>query len=67
MVSSFLFLREDIKQKYEDKLQKEMTGPTFEVISRVMKAIVQRKITVPGSFKGYVVLLVFNNYYSIKI
>lgn len=49
------FFREDIKQKYEDKLQKEMTGPTFEVISRVMKAIVQRKITVPGSFKGYVV------------
>lgn len=52
MILSFLFLREDIKQKYEDKLQKEMTGPTFEVISRVMKAIVQRKITVPGSFKG---------------
>lgn len=44
---------DDIKQKYEDKLQKEMSGPTFEVISRVMKAIVQRKITVPGSFKGH--------------
>ncbi|GIY29909.1 FACT complex subunit SSRP1 [Caerostris darwini] len=44
---------EDIKEKYEDKLQKEMSGPTFEVISRVMKAIVQRKITVPGSFKGH--------------
>ncbi|GFQ67347.1 FACT complex subunit SSRP1 [Trichonephila clavata] len=44
---------EDIKEKYEDRLQKEMSGPTFEVISRVMKAIVQRKITVPGSFKGH--------------
>lgn len=44
---------EDIKEKYDDKLQKEMSGPTFEVISRVMKATVQRKITVPGSFKGH--------------
>ncbi|XP_015930923.1 FACT complex subunit Ssrp1 [Parasteatoda tepidariorum] len=44
---------EDIKEKYDEKLQKEMSGPTFEVISRVMKAIVQRKITVPGSFKGH--------------
>jgi len=44
---------EDITKKYEDKLQKEMSGPTFEVISRVMKAIVQRKITVPGTFKGH--------------
>ncbi|XP_035206480.1 FACT complex subunit Ssrp1-like [Stegodyphus dumicola] len=44
---------ESIKEKYEDKLHKEMSGPTFEVISRVMKAIVQRKITVPGSFKGH--------------
>lgn len=48
-----MLYREDIKEKYEDKLQKEMSGPTFEVISRVMKAIVQRKITVPGTFKGH--------------
>lgn len=43
----------DIQEKYEDKLQKTMSGLTFEVISRVMKALVQRKITVPGSFKGH--------------
>lgn len=43
----------DIQEKYEDKLQKTMTGLTFEVISRVMKALVQRKITVPSSFKGH--------------
>ncbi|UYV73674.1 SSRP1 [Cordylochernes scorpioides] len=39
-------------QKYEDKIQKEMTGPTFEVISKIMKALVQRKITIPGNFKA---------------
>ncbi|KAH8038796.1 hypothetical protein HPB51_003280 [Rhipicephalus microplus] len=43
----------DIQEKFEDKLQKNMSGPTFEVISRVMKAVVQRKITVPGNFKGH--------------
>ncbi|KAG8192979.1 hypothetical protein JTE90_028100 [Oedothorax gibbosus] len=44
---------EEIKEKFEDKLTKEMSGPTFEVISRVLKAVVQRKITVPGNFKGH--------------
>uniref|UniRef100_A0A1E1X4N9 FACT complex subunit SSRP1 n=1 Tax=Amblyomma aureolatum TaxID=187763 RepID=A0A1E1X4N9_9ACAR len=43
----------DIQEKFDDKLQKNMSGPTFEVISRVMKAVVQRKITVPGNFKGH--------------
>ncbi|XP_023242351.1 FACT complex subunit Ssrp1-like [Centruroides sculpturatus] len=44
---------EDIKEKYDDKLQKEMSGRTFEVITQIMKVLVQRKITVPGSFKGH--------------
>lgn len=44
---------EDLKEKYEDKLQKEMSGLTFEVLSKIMKALVQRKITVPGSFVGH--------------
>uniref|UniRef100_V5IJS3 FACT complex subunit SSRP1 n=1 Tax=Ixodes ricinus TaxID=34613 RepID=V5IJS3_IXORI len=44
---------EDIRDKFEDKIQKNMSGPTFEVISRVMKAVVQRKITVPGNFTGH--------------
>lgn len=43
----------DLREKFEDKLQKNMSGPTFEVISRVMKAVVQRKITVPGNFTGH--------------
>ncbi|XP_059146282.1 FACT complex subunit SSRP1-like [Physella acuta] len=44
---------EDIKSKYEDKLQKEMNGLEFEVVSKVFKAITGRKITVPGSFMGH--------------
>merc|ERR1712079_638476 len=28
-------------------------GPTFEVISKLMKAVVSKKITVPGSFIGH--------------
>ncbi|CAG5125389.1 unnamed protein product [Candidula unifasciata] len=43
---------EDITSKYEDKLQKEMSGLEFEVVSKVFKAITGRKITVPGTFMG---------------
>ena len=40
--------------KYGSHLQKEMTGPLHEVFSKVMRAMVGKKITVPGSFKGSV-------------
>ena len=30
-----------------------MKGPTFEVVSKLMKAMVNRKITVPGAFMGH--------------
>uniref|UniRef100_T1JNC3 FACT complex subunit SSRP1 n=1 Tax=Strigamia maritima TaxID=126957 RepID=T1JNC3_STRMM len=42
----------DLRNKFEGKLKKEMSGPTYEVVSRIMKALVQRKITVPGGFIG---------------
>ncbi|KAJ8317329.1 hypothetical protein KUTeg_005233 [Tegillarca granosa] len=44
---------EDLEKKYEGKLTQEMSGAEFEVISRVFKAITNRKITVPGSFVGH--------------
>ncbi|XP_070184989.1 LOW QUALITY PROTEIN: FACT complex subunit SSRP1-like [Littorina saxatilis] len=44
---------EDLQQKYEGKLQPEMTGPEYELVSRLFKIITQRKITVPGSFVGH--------------
>ncbi|KDR11732.1 FACT complex subunit Ssrp1 isoform X1 [Zootermopsis nevadensis] len=44
---------EEVKEKYDGKLSKEITGPTYEVLGKVMKAIVNRKITVPGGFVGH--------------
>ncbi|XP_021364929.1 FACT complex subunit SSRP1-like isoform X2 [Mizuhopecten yessoensis] len=43
---------EDFETKYEGKLQREMSGLEYEVISRVFKAVTNRKITVPGTFVG---------------
>jgi len=43
---------EDLEKEYENKLQAEMSGPTYEVISRVFKSLIKRKITVPGTFMG---------------
>ena len=48
----YFYFREDIKEKYEGKLTKEMSGASYEIMSRIMKALVNRKITVPGSFMG---------------
>ncbi|RWS09443.1 FACT complex subunit SSRP1-like protein [Dinothrombium tinctorium] len=39
----------EFQEKYEGKLDQVMEGPTVEVLGKIMKAIVQRKITVPGS------------------
>lgn len=47
------FSEEELKEKYEDKLSKELSGPTYDVISRIMKVLVNRKITVPGGFVGH--------------
>uniref|UniRef100_H2ZR11 FACT complex subunit SSRP1 n=1 Tax=Ciona savignyi TaxID=51511 RepID=H2ZR11_CIOSA len=44
---------EEVEERFGGKLQKDMSGPMYEVVSRVMKHLVQRKITVPGSFKGF--------------
>lgn len=48
----FSFSSEELQEKYEGKLTKEMRGPAYEVMGKVMKAIVNRKITVPGGFVG---------------
>jgi len=43
----------ELEERYEGKLQKEMNGPEYEIVSKVFKAVTTRKITVPGSFLGY--------------
>ncbi|KAM7000284.1 FACT complex subunit SSRP1a [Tautogolabrus adspersus] len=44
---------EDVERRYEGKLSKNMSGSLYEMVSRVMKALVNRKITVPGNFQGH--------------
>ena len=51
MFINFGHLREELKEKYEGKITQEMDGPISEIVSRLMKAVVGRRITVPGTFK----------------
>ncbi|XP_037092415.1 LOW QUALITY PROTEIN: FACT complex subunit Ssrp1-like [Pollicipes pollicipes] len=43
---------EDLKTKYEGRLPKEMKGQGYEVLSRLTKGLANKKLMVPGSFKG---------------
>jgi structure-specific recognition protein 1 len=47
------FTDEELQEKYEGKLEREMKGPTYEVISKLLKAITGKKITIPGNFLGH--------------
>ena len=44
-------LRDELKEKYEGKLSKVMTGQFYEVFSKVLRVLVGRKVTVPGTYK----------------
>lgn len=43
---------EEVQKKFDGKLSRQMSGPLYEVVSRIMKSLVSRKITVPGNFLG---------------
>uniref|UniRef100_A0A336LU77 FACT complex subunit SSRP1 n=1 Tax=Culicoides sonorensis TaxID=179676 RepID=A0A336LU77_CULSO len=47
------FTEEELKDKYENKLEKELSGPVYEVLGKIMKVIVNRKLTGPGNFLGH--------------
>lgn len=47
------FSETELKEKYEDKLTKELSGPTYEVLGKIMKVIINRKLTGPGAFLGH--------------
>jgi len=51
-LSVSLFCRDEVERRFEGKLNKNMSGSLYEMVSRVMKALVNRKITVPGNFQG---------------
>jgi len=44
---------EEIKERYDGILEKEMTGKTYEILANLLKAVTGRKITQPGSFLGH--------------
>lgn len=44
--------RDEVEKRFEGRLTKNMSGSLYEMVSRVMKALVNRKITVPGNFQG---------------
>ena len=52
---------DELNEKYSGKLTRNMTGATFEVVSRLMKAVTGRKITVPGSYKSDQGMNIFKN------
>lgn len=47
------FTDEELKEKYDNKLTKELSGPVYEVLGKIMKVIINRKLTGPGSFIGH--------------
>ncbi|XP_076665639.1 structure specific recognition protein [Andrena cerasifolii] len=47
------FSKKELKEKYDDKLPKELSGPTYEVLGKVMKVIINRKLTGPGNFLSH--------------
>jgi len=46
------FTDEEVKEKFDGKLEREISGPTYEVLAKVINAVVNKKITKPGSFIG---------------
>lgn len=46
------FSEEELKEKYDNKLTKELSGPVYEVLGKIMKVLINRKITGPGNFVG---------------
>lgn len=43
----------DLAEKYEGKLSKEMSGLEYEIVSKLMKALLNKKVTVPTDFVGH--------------
>eukprot|EP00096_Caligus_rogercresseyi_P007817 TRINITY_DN2590_c0_g1_i2.p1 TRINITY_DN2590_c0_g1~~TRINITY_DN2590_c0_g1_i2.p1 ORF type:complete len:723 (+),score=269.36 TRINITY_DN2590_c0_g1_i2:105-2273(+) len=47
------FTDEELQERFEGKLDKEIKGLTYEVLGTLLKALVKKKITIPGSFLGH--------------
>ena len=47
------FTDEEVQEKFEGKLEREMSGPTHDLLSKIIKAVVNKKITKPDTFKSH--------------
>uniref|UniRef100_A0A0K2SX54 FACT complex subunit SSRP1 n=3 Tax=Lepeophtheirus salmonis TaxID=72036 RepID=A0A0K2SX54_LEPSM len=47
------FTEEELKDRFDGKLPKEVKGLTYEVLGTILKALINKKITMPGSFLGH--------------
>merc|ERR1712223_2049501 len=45
---------EEVKEKFDGKLKREISGPTYEVISKIVKAVVDKKVTTAGKKGSFV-------------
>ena len=42
---------EQLKEKYNDKLQPELEGPLYDVLSKLFKELMNINILIPGDFR----------------
>lgn len=47
------FTDEELQEKYDGKLERELNGPTYEILSKILKALTNKKVIVPGNFLGH--------------
>ena len=43
---------EDLTSKYAGKLEKEMSGPTYEVLTKVFKVLSKKRMSIPKGFRS---------------
>ncbi|KAK5986077.1 FACT complex subunit SSRP1 [Trichostrongylus colubriformis] len=44
---------QQLHDQYGGKLEKELSGPLYEVVSKIFRVLINMKITVPGNFVGH--------------
>lgn len=44
--------KDEIRDQYEDKLQPELEGPIYDVLSKLFKVLAKVNILIPGEFKS---------------
>uniref|UniRef100_A0A1I7XAL1 Transmembrane protein n=1 Tax=Heterorhabditis bacteriophora TaxID=37862 RepID=A0A1I7XAL1_HETBA len=47
------FTKQQLNEQYGGKLEKELSGPLYEVVSKIFRVLINMKITVPGNFIGF--------------